>query len=831
MYRQFKEIIARAHYLDDEALKYGFYFSILRSVLQMSSIVAFDLSWEVAEGTSKVEVSALSKTLLQPSDGDFITTLDTCLQVLRFSGWRNCAPDWFDTSQNAKKEGFTALRSLCIELVKERNSRMGHGVIDQASVLEGLQTLPSKLGRILDGLKDILPDASAPASIVGAPFDNNILSFSPAVPGPVIIRKYAKAGSCWRGYFQTLDPIASEEDFFEVPDNAPIILALDDSGSPLKTRLIFLESGEWRPSYLLPNKQTETFEGRTSELNDLLEWWNDVDSRASLVYGEGGVGKTTLVLHFLHAILDGSVQQISWHPDLIYYYSAKQTRWTVNGLEYLKGVMPTITDSLRNLAMLFDKGLGRDWLKEDVRSVVDKSAAFFKELGLRREQILIVLDNTETLAKTHQEETELGRAMRQISTKIGRVLMTSRRLERVEAFPIQVIPMDSETGAVLLRRLGQAYSASSLIQAGDNTLRKASAQLSGKPLLMDVLAKHISISNSGIEEGLRTVLRHVRSDLGKFLYEDAWSRMDENQQNVFLVVGQLGGAIAGVLVAWACGELGVYLTDWIVAFNETRFGTYNDYGNQFDISLEPSAREFLVTKYNELKKDAKAIVDKTTNAARRHYEDLLRAAEVVVTDRVVTAFRTSAAKAAKIAAERGDFEEAVMWFEEAITGDPGNFALLDRFAWFLMVNKKLERAWGVAQKACFTGSDDADAHFTAGMVAGRMGNIADADRFLDLAERKGKGAHLCCLQKARARIEKSKVELDLQKTESYLEEGKQLLGQCTLNSPCGYKDMKHERERRRLNQMITTLEAVRLSKKPEPQVILRGGKEPRGGRC
>lgn len=265
------------------------------------------------------------------------------------------------------------------------------------------------------------------------------------------------------------------------------LAAIYKSKITLNSSTIFINDVVWNPSHIIPYKQTDTFEGREKEINELREWWNDKDSRTCLVFGDGGIGKTTLVLEFLNDLLDSSFGGIDWLPQLIFFYSAKQTRWGVNGLEHLSGVVPSIAESIRTLISILDDSLGREWMKEDPRPLIDKASTFLSEVGLSRNEVLIVLDNTETLARTPAQVDELAKILRQVATKLGRVLITSRRREKIEAFPVQVPKLDDKIGAILLRRLGEVYKSPSLVAAGDPTLNKASKQLSGKPLLIDVL--------------------------------------------------------------------------------------------------------------------------------------------------------------------------------------------------------------------------------------------------------------------------------------------------------------------------------------------------------
>jgi len=54
-------------------------------------------------------------------------------------------------------------------------------------------------------------------------------------------------------------------------------------------------------------------------MSELEEWWNDLDFRTCLVFGDGGIGKTTLVLEFLHRLLEVPPDNLSWRPDLIFF--------------------------------------------------------------------------------------------------------------------------------------------------------------------------------------------------------------------------------------------------------------------------------------------------------------------------------------------------------------------------------------------------------------------------------------------------------------------------------------------------------------------------------
>ncbi|WP_143076243.1 tetratricopeptide repeat protein [Stigmatella erecta] len=525
----------------------------------------------------------------------------------------------------------------------------------------------------------------------------------------------------------------------------------------------------------------------------------------------------------MNEILESPPWNTKWKPSVIAFYSAKQTRWGPSGLEFIKGISPAVGDAVRQLVLALEDRLDKKWYDAELLALVDRAATLFSEAGVKRDDILLVIDNTETLARSPGEEEELTRVFSRIAGRLCRLLMTSRRRERVEAYPIQVLPMDEETGYSLLRELGHVYRAQPLLAAGDARLRKVSRQLSGRPILLDVFVRHASRAGRSIDDALQLVLRDAREDLGEFLFQDAWQRIGPEQREVFLVLGRLGGTVDGQVVGWICSDIGVPHSIWQDAFEQTRFGSLVDYGARYDVQLEVGMNEFLARKYQSLPSLDQQRIERITQAVSRRYRQLLAASEASVTDRVVQAFRSSAAKAAKLAASAGSVEDAVLWYEEAVRVDAANAALWDRYAWYLMMKARdLSRARECASEACRLDPEDPDAHFTAGMIAARLRDVAEADRLLSRAEQRGKSKHLCLVQHARARIEAAVEEND-KKNQSYLMEAEQLLEQA-LQAPSETKRREElVSECDKLMRRVRVLRRKRgIARKPHVVVVRKG---------
>ena len=88
-----------------------------------------------------------------------------------------------------------------------------------------------------------------------------------------------------------------------------------------------------------------------------MEWVDDEDSRYCLVYGDGGYGKTTLVLEFCNLIMESEFDFERSPPEIISYYTAKKTRWTESGLIHFTSINPAMDECIRELMRCFDPTL------------------------------------------------------------------------------------------------------------------------------------------------------------------------------------------------------------------------------------------------------------------------------------------------------------------------------------------------------------------------------------------------------------------------------------------------------------------------------------------
>ncbi|WP_158007040.1 tetratricopeptide repeat protein, partial [Vibrio tasmaniensis] len=502
----------------------------------------------------------------------------------------------------------------------------------------------------------------------------------------------------------------------------------------------------------LPIRLTANFEGRVRELELLNEWLEDEDSRRCLIYGDGGYGKTTLLLEYLNRLLDGELSYSWFNPSLICFYTAKMTLWTADGLEYTSTRPPIMDECLRELMLCFYPVLDKKWFEVSGRALIDKVSGELSNRKYGRNDVLLIIDNSETLAKSNQETSELASFLKLIGKKVGRVIITSRRQENIEATPILVSALDDDDCVKLLKNLAKDHGAEAINKAGKPKLKKVAKKLMYKPILIEALVVYVSRSGLSIDAAIDNLYQKTDDDLLEFLYEDAWERLEEEQKQAFYIIVSLTKPLTDISIGKACQIVELQHSEFQSSLQETHFAMFTDYGNKYAIELVDLARRFFEKKlkeeselYQESIKENSIKVD--TYATERERVEL-----EYIEDRVFDAFRNEYAKAAKVEVDKERYDEAIELYKLAVIDDPCNSALHDRFAW-LYLNKKSDpnNALVHAKKAVELNAHNVDALVLVALSYYYSDDLANGDVYIDLAEKEGRTKSFCLLRKAIAR--------------------------------------------------------------------------------
>jgi tetratricopeptide (TPR) repeat protein len=757
--------------LDSNVEKYLYASSILRSLLQTGLIVCFEFI-ERFIPSGEIDVSNYKSRMGQPSDGLPVEALDYLLPHLRHFLEPKFADGWFE------KLGFE--KNLSRELntwVEFRNKTTGHGHLDQSDANLWSKKAHSLIKRLINCFEYILPKVTIKGQFLNPIYENlNIKTKLTHNDQPFIITKIASKNGLWKMSVQTLCYEKKQTLVIDLPIENVFITKLSNSGQDYDLSEIHVENEEYAFFHNIPVPQTTTFEGRDKEINELTGWLLDEDSRVCLIFGDGGYGKTTLILEFLNKLKNDELDLKKPLPGIISYHTSKMTRWTDGGLIHLKGKNNVVEDCVRQLMTLFESPLNKSWYTLSGKPLIQKAEQLLVKNGYKRDDVLLIIDNAETLAASPSDVKELAITLNLIKKTLARVIITSRRKETIEAAPIEVKEL-SETEAVsLITRLANEYEATPINQAGSARIKRLVKQLMYKPLLIDCLVRYIARTKEKIDVGLETLFGKSNDELLEFLYEDAWLRIGDGPKKVFKVLVSLSCQLNNDSISKICQEVGVQISEFMDSLDETYFGGITDYGYRFELELVPLAESFFNKKISKLCKTEQSEIKESAQNVDRYIAEKVRVEQAYKSDRVAEAFKSEWAKAAKVTCDSGDYPKAKEHYEMALLDDPYNAALYDRYALFLLNRlRNIPLALKCATKSVELDKDNGDSYLTLAMIYYRKDDLENGDKSIDLALMHGKSKAHCSLAMGVARYHFAIRNIKSNKSKYMLEEAISIL--------------------------------------------------------
>ncbi len=736
------------------------YVALIRIMLQHGCI--FLAEWIVARrrlSVSKTEWQNLpTASLRAPADGTLLTALCEMLIIAENEGASGLSSPmlrptpknracWRLLNENVLHTGERLLNFF----IDSRNDGIeGHGLMGT----HDLEAEGDAIAFLIDSLTMVLPKISDDGETMLMLLDDGTtkpITTLRAFSGNLICYRSIKRSSAEKCVVkaQIERGLFNREDIsYEINDP---FLDVRSTNSP-SYEIIKTNIKEWSPLSLFPDRITKEFTGRERELDDLIDWWNDSESRACMIFGDGGMGKTTLAVEFVHRMLEGSVTTAS-PPELITFYTAKKTRWGLDGLELIRVSDVGVADVATLIPRALDgKPLDRGWFTRDADTLIQKLANYLNsEWGVTRNEHLLVLDNTETMASNPDEVRALAKQIRELSRRVGRVLLTSRRREALEANQVEIKPLTEKESVEFLRARARVMNRQPILVAGDSTLSKYSRNLGYKPLVLEVFVSALGEGGIGLENAFQRVQRMHSQDLGEFLYADAWNRISPQMQHLMLLMIRISEVHDDTLLKLCSGHVGVSVLSAYDTLEESRgIAQISRYGDDTQILF---SQEFI--KYCAHRSVTISGVEfpnpTSIEKIKNRYNDFLKNRSNKISDRIDKAFRHPYARAANTAYREGRDEDCEVFYELALSADPDNGWLYDRYAVFVSSKypNRRQEALDWARKATELIPTDGDAWFTRGLLEAKLGH-SSAHTSLDRAAAYGKPKHLCLLQQARA---------------------------------------------------------------------------------
>ena len=362
--------------------------SILRALYQAVSLSALEIIRELTpDAVDNAALGAFAKRFNQPTDGLPVEILEMGTPVIRAYVSRTYHHGWFELDP---VYGNT-LAAAASAWVSFRNKKPAHGVLSMADIDDWTPKLSQLLRRSLACFGDALPTALDGGALKISLGSSSLVLKTPLLREntPVVVTSVAARKGIWKLEGQTLAWAKSDAFTVDLPANS--VFEELESNFPTNFAVVELAFESHRHSVFsnVPVRQTSTFEGRSKELGALREWLNEPEeSKLCLVFGDGGMGKTTLTLEFLNRILDGDEVLTTKPPSVIGYYSAKMTRWSDQGVVHLQGISDAMEDCVRELLYCLFPVLSKDYFKLTGTALIDRVAAEFSQQGFKRADIL-----------------------------------------------------------------------------------------------------------------------------------------------------------------------------------------------------------------------------------------------------------------------------------------------------------------------------------------------------------------------------------------------------------------------------------------------------------
>lgn len=275
-----------------------------------------------------------------------------------------------------------------------------------------------------------------------------------------------------------LSPVAG---FIELDDKTP-----EQAANLILERLAInegLPKDHYKPSArgskraAIPNNlpRLQYFFGREAELKKIADSLaEDARGWGALIDGPGGIGKTSLAIRATELVPAGRFSRII-------FLSSKERELTADGQRSLGNfVVPGYLEMLNAIARELDK--------PDIAKTTEEERAEAVLRALRGTDVLLLLDNLETLPETDRDQlfAFLNRLPRGCSA-----IVTSRRRTDASAVIIRLDKLDWPAASELIAELAKNYDL--LRRATDAERRALYEDTGGNPLLIRWIAGQLGL--------------------------------------------------------------------------------------------------------------------------------------------------------------------------------------------------------------------------------------------------------------------------------------------------------------------------------------------------
>ena len=451
--------------------------------------------------------------------------------------------------------------------------------------------------------------------------------------------------------------------------------------------------------------------------------------RIITLYGEGGIGKTAVMLKTAYDIIDDEECQFEW----VIWITCKTTVLTNNGIKEINGAISSFKSAAHEIDDKFREVPETATLKETIDSILD---------SMNQVRTLLILDNLETL----QSEQEMMDFLDECK-EVGKIAITSRIALGKFDNPIQLRPMKEKEAEKLLRDFARFLNIELLYSLSKEKIQEYIGNLFLNPLWIKWFVQAVASGSTPSE-----VFSNKNKDtLLDYCLSNVYKKLNEEQKAFLHIILANGKPTSKEeLLFYSEGKDEINATDSLRKLVSTSFIKIED-NSYYDIT--DFARAYILTKdppnekfYEEIKKKQN-IVDglreklKTQSKSpyNEEYIDIRKDSESILAVKLAEALRNCAkAKEAKKGKNRNKvaelYEKALKKVSEVKEIQPSYYEAYRVAAFIYVEQRNYSAARDEYRKALeMEPKNPRVNYFYAGFLQRQLKNMEEAKKHAEIA--------------------------------------------------------------------------------------------------
>jgi LuxR family transcriptional regulator, glucitol operon activator len=422
----------------------------------------------------------------------------------------------------------------------------------------------------------------------------------------------------------------------------------------------------------IPDFDETGFIGRKKDVDDIKKLILS-NNRVVSIIGDGGIGKTALIIKVAYDILD---MEDKCPFDMIIWITAKTSMLTISGIETIQntlhdysGVVDTIYNNLDNTAITFE---------EKIKDIFEYFETF---------NVLLIIDNLETIL-----DEKIIEFIREAQIKC-KIAITSRiGLGQLE-YPRKLDGLSETESIMLIKQIANLRNSKILMRMENKKLIEITKKLHYNPLALKWFVNSVETGNTPDD------VINKKDDLLNFCLSNVYNKLSKDS---ILILNTILGArrrlnyaqlnflteLPNINLKKAINELST--TTLINREIETRFETQeilfnvNDFAKEYLLKNHPLNADFVI----EINKKLTELNRSLENLNQTNEKNEFRLNSIVIrnsNEKVVARLLTEALAYSK----KQLFEEAIQKIDEARSIAPDYFEIYRISAFIKATNSDL----------------------------------------------------------------------------------------------------------------------------------------------